>query len=288
MKSIIFTLLTLSILLSAPSAFARWNDCDGSMIATSNPSDIIEEHNNRVTVYIPIKIQVSDSLLDCADEIWVEDVYYYSMVFSGPTQDKYAKLYDSQFKKIKVRNGIWRSDLKDRSTQMWVRLRHYSLFPAGAYTGHVIVSVVKNNEIIDEQYLDLTYYSEPQVAISLSNSSKGKVSGSNGNYYIDLGELKSNMRFNWGIKVLSNSSYDIVVDSEYNGLRHETNTQALIDYSIKFDNTQISSSERLYRSYNFYPGVKNKWYGFEFKLGNVELMPAGTYQDNLSLTVYPR
>ncbi|MBQ4864113.1 hypothetical protein J8L98_20700 [Pseudoalteromonas sp. MMG013] len=288
MKFIIFTMLTLNFLLSAQSAFARGNDCDGNMFATSNPSDIIEEYNNRVTVYIPIKIQVSDSLLNCADEIWVEDVYYYSMVFSGPTQDKYAKLYNSQFKKIKVRNGIWRSNLKDRATQMWVRLRHYSLFPAGAYTGHVVVSVVKNNEIIDQQYLDLSYYSEPQVAISLSNSSKGKVSGNNGNYHIDLGELKSNMRFNWGIKILSNSSYDIVVDSEYNGLRHETNKQALIDYSIKFDNSQVSSSERLYRSYNFYPGVKNKWYGFEFKLGNVDLMPAGTYQDNLSLTVYPR
>ncbi|MBQ4837959.1 MULTISPECIES: hypothetical protein [Pseudoalteromonas] len=288
MKFKILVLLILSYLLFTSPAQANWRNCYGNLLATSNPSDIITEHKNRVSVFLPLKVQVSDRLLDCADEIWVEDVYYYSMVFEGPTQDKYAKLFDAQFKKIKVRNGIWKSKLTDRSTQMWVRLRHYSLFPAGEYYGAIKVSVVRNNQVVEEQYLDMTYYSEPQVSISLDNNSKGKVSGGHGQYQINLGELKSNMRFYWGIKILSNSSYDIVLDSEFNGLRHETNTRALIDYTIAFDNVKISSSEQLNRSYNFYSGVKNKWYGFEFVLGNVELMPAGYYRDNLSLTVYPR
>ncbi|CAH9049389.1 hypothetical protein PSECIP111951_01397 [Pseudoalteromonas holothuriae] len=288
MKLKVFILLFLSYWLSTSDALANRNACNGNFLATFNPSEIIEEQSKRVSVYLPLKVQVSENLLNCADEIWVEDVDYYSFVFDGPTDYKYAKLQDAQFKRIRIRNGIGKTPLNSRSTQMWLRLRHYSLFPAGDYIGSIKVSIVRNNKVIDEQFLDMTYYSEPRISISLDNSSKGKVSGSSGHYQIDLGELKSNMRFNWGIKILSNSSYDIVVDSEYNGLRHETDTQALIDYSIRFDNVKISSSERLMRSYNFFSGVKNKWYGFEFMLGNVEMMPAGNYQDNLSLTVYPR
>ncbi len=287
MKFALFLLLALSYLIS-PVALAKRNKCDGNFLATSNSAEIKEEYGNQVTVYLPLKIQVSDSLLDCADEIWVEDTYYYSFVFSGPTEDKYARLLDSQYKRINVKNGIAKATLTSRSTQMWMRLRHYSLFPAGYYYGAVKVSIVRRNKVIAEQYLEMTYYAEPQIAISLDNSSKGKVSGDDGHYLIDLGELKTNMRFYWGIKILSNSSYDIVLDSEYNGLRHETNKRALIDYAISFDNVKISSSGRLTRSYNFYPGVRDSWFGFEFQLGNTELMPAGYYRDNLSLTVYPR
>ncbi|CAM4091960.1 hypothetical protein [Pseudoalteromonas byunsanensis] len=288
MKLKIFVLFFVSFLLSSNQALAKHGRCYGNLLATSDPSEIIEEHSDRVSVFLPLKIQVSDILLDCADEIWVEDTYYYSLVFTGPTEYKYPRLLDSQFNTMWAQNGIWRIPLSGRTTQMWVRLRHYSLFPAGNYTGSVKVSVVRKNRVIQEQYLNMSYYSEPQVAVSLDNASRGKVSGSNGHYQINLGELESNMRFYWGIKILSNSSYDIVLDSEYNGLRHETDTQALIDYSISFDNVKISSSERLIRSYNFFPGVRNKWFGFEFILGNTELMPAGYYRDNLSLTVYPK
>ncbi|MEJ6476611.1 hypothetical protein [Pseudoalteromonas piscicida] len=287
MKWTLCLLLALSCLFSS-MAQAKRNKCNGYLLATSNSAEIIEEYSNNVTVFLPLKVQVSDSLLGCADEIWVEDLYYYSFVFSGPTEDKYARLLDSQFKRIKVKNGIAREPLTNRTTQMWMRLRHYSLFPAGSYYGGVKVSVVRRNKVIAEQYVDMTYYAQPQIAISLDNASKGKVSGEDGHYLIDLGELKSRMRFYWGIKILSNSSYDIVLDSEYNGLRHESNTNAVIDYTISFDNVKISSSERLSRSYYFYPGVRDKWFGFEFQLGNTEMMPAGYYRDNLSLTVYPR
>ncbi|WP_462173275.1 hypothetical protein [Pseudoalteromonas xiamenensis] len=279
-------LLVLGYLLLINNAVAK--PCKGNILVSSSSSEVIEEYNNRATVYLPLKIQVPDSLVSCADEIWVEDVYYYSLVFSGPTQDKYGKLLDEQFNTLSPRNGIWSMPLNSRTTQLWIRLRHYSLFPAGNYTGSVKVTLLRKSKVIDEQYLDVTYYSEPQIAISLDNSSQGKVSGSNGLYQIDLGDLKSNMRFYWGIKILSNSSYDVVLDSEFNGLRHESDTQSLIDYTIGFDNVKISSSERLMRSYNFYPGVRNTWYGFEFILGNTEMKPAGIYRDNLSLTVYPR
>ncbi|MFT4926740.1 MAG: hypothetical protein ACI8WB_002838, partial [Phenylobacterium sp.] len=122
---------------------------------------------------------------------------------------------------------------------------------------------------------------------TLDNNSQSKVSGINGDYQIDLGELVNNAQFDWGIKVLSNSAYDIVLDSEYNGLRHESKTDALIDYTISFDNVKIPSSEQLSRSYDFAASVNNTWFGFSFVLGNVEFMPAGNYQDNLSLTIYP-
>ncbi|MCF6435446.1 MULTISPECIES: hypothetical protein [Pseudoalteromonas] len=288
MKLKVYMLLIAALLCASNQALAKHGRCYGTLWATSDPSEIIEEHSDRVSVYLPLKVQVSDTLLNCADEIWIEDVYYYSLVFTGPTEYKYARLLDSQFNTMWPQSGIWRIPLTSRSSQLWARLQHYSLFPAGSYTGSVKVSIVRRNRVIEEQYLDMAYYSQPQVAVSLDNASKGKVSGSNGHYQINLGELKSDMRFYWGINILSNSSYDIVLDSEYNGLRHETDTQALIDYSITFDNVKISSSERLIRSYNFFPGVRNKWFGFEFILGNTELMPAGYYRDNLSLTVYPK
>ncbi|BBN82563.1 hypothetical protein PA25_25480 [Pseudoalteromonas sp. A25] len=286
MKLKVVLLLVLSYWIVAPEAQAK--RCKGNLVVTSSASEVIEEHGNQVSVYLPLKIQVSDALLGCADEIRIEDVYYYSLVFAGPTEYKYANLLDAQFNNMWSRNGIWRTPLSNHTTQMWIRLKHYSLFPAGAYYGSVKVSIVRRNRVIKEQYLDITYDSQPQVAITLDSASQGKVSGSSGNYQIDLGELRSNMRFYWGIKVLSNSSYDIVLDSEYNGLRHETDSSSLIDYTLGFDNVKISSSERLIRSYNFYPGVRNKWFGFEFILGNTEMMPAGIYRDHLSLTVYPR
>ncbi|WP_440056766.1 hypothetical protein ACSLBF_17965 (plasmid) [Pseudoalteromonas sp. T1lg65] len=288
MKSKCILLLMLCLLVFSQKGLAKRGQCSGNMLAVSNSSETIVEHSNQVSVYLPLKIQVSDELLACADEIWVEDVYYYSLVFSGPTGYKYAKLLNSQFQNIEPRSGIWKEPLSNRTTQLWLRLRHYSLFPTGSYIGSIKVSVVRRNKVIQEQYLHVIYQSEPQISVSLDNASQGKVSGSSGQYYINLGELKTDMRFYWGIKILSNSSYDIVVDSEFNGLRHETDSSALIDYTIGFDNVKISSAERLYRSYYFYPGVRNKWFGFEFILGNTELMPAGNYRDNLSLTIYPR
>ena len=171
---------------------------------------------------------------------------------------------------------------------LWVKLTHFNLFPAGEYTSAIKVSVVDYwDDPIDEQFLLLDYYSEPKISIELDNNSKGKVYGSDGDYYIDLGELTSNKRFNWGVNVLSNSAYEIVVDSEFDGLRHETNRRALIDYTLGFDNVNISSSEQLRRSYDFSDSVKNTWFGFSFTLGDVELMPAGYYEDNISLTIYP-
>ncbi|MFC3030994.1 hypothetical protein ACFOEE_00415 [Pseudoalteromonas fenneropenaei] len=286
MTNNLYLLILCSCVIFASNVLAK--PCSGNLLVTSNPSEIKVENSNRVSVYLPLKIQLPDNLVDCADEVWVEDVNYYSLVFFGPTEDKYAKLLDAQFNTLSAQNGIFSMPIQNRTTQLWVRLRHYSLFPTGNYTGSLKVSVIRKKKIIEEQYLDLTYYSEPQIAISLDNSSQSRVSGSNGLYHIDLGELKSNMRFYWGINILSNSSYDIVLDSEYNGLRHEIDTKTLLDYTIGFDNAKISSSDRLMRSYNFNPGVRSKWYGFEFILGNTELMPAGNYQDNLSLTVYPR
>ena len=78
-----------------------------------------------------------------------------------------------------------------------------------------------------------------------------------------------------------------MVDSEYGGLRHESNSAATIGYSLTFDNVKISSQQQLVLRYDFLSGVKNTWFGFAVALGNVEMMPAGHYQDNISLTVYP-
>jgi hypothetical protein len=280
-----FALLLFCAVFSPQQAMAK--KCKGTFLAESLSADVIEEYRNRVKVYLPLRVQLSNELFDCADEIWVEAVNSNKMTFWGPGRNKNGKLQDSQFKQISVKKGLWKTGLDGRETQLWIKLTHYSLFPAGTYTGRVKVSVISKNKVVEEQFLDIEYYSEPKISISLDNSSQSKISGNGGDYQIDLGELVSNARFDWGIKVLSNSAYDIVLDSEYNGLRHDVNASALIDYTISFDNVKISSSEQLTRTYDFFSSVNNTWFGFSFELGNVDLMPAGNYQDNLSLTIYP-
>lgn len=259
----------------------------GTLLATSDPADVQEKYTNKVKVYVPIKVQVSNNLLNCADEIHIDAIYANKIKFWGPGLNKKGVLVDNQLKQISSKRGLWKVDLNERVTQLWVRVNHYSLFPAGDYESRVLVSLVADGEVIHEQYLDLLYYSEPKISIELDSSSQGKVSGSNGDYQIDLGELKSHSRFDWGINVLSNSAYDIVLDSEFNGLRHETNSSAIIDYTVEFDNVKIPSSEVLWLRYGFSNSVNNTWFGFGVELGNLDLMPAGSYQDNLSLTIYP-
>lgn len=282
----VIMLLTALLLLCCP-AQAKKNKCKGSLAVDSIAADTIEEYSNRVKVFIPVKIKVSNSLLKCADEIWIETIDSNNIRFVGPANNKTGKLLDHRFKRIKTTTGIFKTALIDSQTQLWIKLTHYSFFPAGHYNGKIKVSVVSDNTVVDEQLIDMTYYSAPKISISLDNNSRAKVSGNNGNYQIDLGELVNNARFDWGIKVLSNSAYDIVLDSEYNGLRHETNTSALIGYTVGFDGVKIPSSEQLTKRYDFAASVKNTWFGFSFVLGNVDLMPAGNYQDNLSLTIYP-
>lgn len=283
---------TLAVCIMALPAMADrpWDadDCrGGSMLATSDPAEVQEQYGQKVNAFVPVKVQVSNNLLDCADEIWIDAIWSNKIMFWGPGLDKKGLLVDSQYKQIKQKRGVWQIPLTERQTQLWVKLNHYSLFPSGFYFGKLRVSLVSDGDVIAEQFLDLTYYSEPKISIELDRTSKGKVKGTNGDYHIDLGELKSNARFDWGIKVLSNSAYDIVLDSEFDGLRHETNRQTKIDYTIEFDNVKIPSSEVLWMRYGFSNGVKNTWFGFSFQLGNVDLMPAGNYQDNLSLTIYP-
>lgn len=284
----IIAAMFLTLPVSAQWDWGNWSNCrGGSMLVTSDPADVQEVYGNKVNAYVPIEVQVSNNLLNCADEIWVDAIWSNKIKFWGPGLNKKGKLVDNNYKQISSKRGVWKVPLTERQTQMWVKLTHYSLFPAGYYYGRVLVSLVSDGEVIEEQYLDLTYYSEPKISIELDNSSKGKVKGGNGDYQIDLGELKSHTRFDWGIKVLSNSAYDIVLDSEFNGLRHDINRNSVIDYTIEFDNVKIPSSETLWLNYGFSNGVKNTWFGFSFELGNVDFMPAGNYQDNLSLTIYP-
>lgn len=281
-------LFVLGVLVFSQTAQADKKSCKGSFVVVSDTAEVIEKFAKKVKVYVPVKVQLSNALYDCADEIWIESLNGNKIFFSGPTGEKVGKLQDERFKNIKIRKGVWKTPLKDRTSHLWVKMTHLSLFPAGAYNAKVKVSIVSKNNIIDEQFVSLQYFAQPTISIALDSTSQHKVSGSNGDYQIDLGELVDHARFNWGIYVFSNTAYDIVLDSEYNGLRHETNKQALIDYTISFDNVKIPSSQQLVRRYDFAAGVNNSWYGFSFELGKVELMPAGNYQDNLSFTVYPR
>jgi hypothetical protein len=283
-KIALITLLPVAVMFAQP--VQAMGKCKGNLLVTSDVADMYEQYKNNVKAFIPLKIQVPNNLYNCADEIWIEAVETNKIKFKGPIK-KTAKLKNAQFKKIKAKNGIFKIDLDDRITQMWLQLNHYSLFPSGVYESKLKISIVSGGDVIEEEFLTVEYYSSPKISLSLDSTSQSKVSGNNGEYQIDLGELTTNARFDWGIQILSNSAYDIVLDSEFNGLRHETNLDAIIDYSISFDNVKIPSTDQLSRSYDFAASVKNTWFGFSFILGNAELMPAGSYQDNLSLTIYP-
>jgi len=287
-KSVIILVLTSLFFSHYTIAKPKKEDCAGSLIVVSDPADVIEEYGNNVKVYVPLKIQLSNTLFNCADEIWIESLSGNKIKLSGPGGNKTGKLKDEEFKRIKVKKGISKISIDNRINQLWVKITHFTLFPAGSYTGNIKVSVVSKNDIIAEQFVTLQYYSQPIIYMELDSSSQQKVTGSNGDYQIDLGELVNYARFDWGINVLSNTAYDIILDSEYNGLRHDTNHQALIDYNITFDNIQMPSTGQLTQRYNFSTSVENTWFGFTFELGKVELMPAGNYQDNLSFTIYPR
>ena len=279
-------LLAFVLLMFNTKVLANWG-CWGSAVIDSNPADIIETYAKQAKVWLPIEIKVSNRLYWCVDTIEIEAVDSNNLWFSGPADDIKGKLLDDNFKRIKLRRGVWSIPLWDRTTQLWARINHFSLFPAGQYHSRIRISLISDDEVVDEQFLDLTYYSEPKISIELDKESKRKVSGANGSYQIDLGELKSHSRFDWGINILSNSAYDIVVDSEFNGLRHQQNRKAVIEYSLSFDNVNILSSDQLTRRYDFAASVKNTWFGLSFTLPDVEMMPAGYYQDNLSVTVYP-
>ena len=269
------------------SSFTVSAHCNGALLLFSDEHEVIEQYSHKVRVYLPLRVKVSNSLLKCADQILIESVDDWQLTFYGPHIRKNGKLLDSQFNRISYRNGYYLADLDERETQFWVRLQHYSFFPAGNYLSRLRVSILAEGYVVREQVIDMSYYSEPKIALELDSNSQGKVTGSGGDYQIDLGELSSNRRFSWGLKVLSNSAYDIVLDSEFNGLRHQSNPNILIDYVISFDNVKMSSSDQLVRRYDFLSGVKNTWFGFAIELSDVELMPAGYYEDNLSLTIYP-
>jgi hypothetical protein len=103
-----------------------------------------------------------------------------------------------QFKKSKAKKGIFKVDLDERITQMWLQLNHYSLFPSGDYESKIKVSIVNDGEVVEEEFITLEYYSSSKISLSLDSNSQSKVSGSNGEYQIDLGELTTSARFDWG------------------------------------------------------------------------------------------
>ncbi|MFT4928786.1 MAG: hypothetical protein ACI8WB_004906, partial [Phenylobacterium sp.] len=110
------TIGLLCALLLSTNVMAK--KCEGTLLVESNPAELIEEYANRVRVYLPLKVLLSEELANCADEIEIEAIDGNKIVFAGPNINKNGKLMDNQFNKISVKKGLSVVDVEGRTTQM--------------------------------------------------------------------------------------------------------------------------------------------------------------------------
>ena len=83
-------LMGLILLLFAGQAYGSY--CNGTIQVDYNPAEVIEQYAKRMKVYLPIEITVSNRVLNCGYEIWIEGVDTNTISFQGAGKTINGKL----------------------------------------------------------------------------------------------------------------------------------------------------------------------------------------------------
>lgn len=174
---------------------------------------------------------------------------------------------------------------------------HYYIFvpfdqdvPAGNYSVSINISVYEGSigqyTLHDTKQVTYTVTVPANISISIQSSP-----GIGETADIDFGTLQIGESRSFSIDIISNTPYDISIESENNGALTQDTTRApnTIPYALQYNGRSIDLSRRTYLSYpERKQSTEISTHEFNATIGEFDFVLWGKYQDNLVLTVAAR
>lgn len=291
------SLLIASLLtLASPTAQARqdgfyYDFCPTEFTVSANPITWRANRNNLQT--IPITVRFSERTDSCVTHILFYTDNDPNLVLRSGTESIATDLVDrsrSHFAQYSI-NGRQAYVVPVNNTKrlkVWAQLQSTEAVIAGEYSGAISVVATYYGYHISPEVLGTIELDVPSVLdVSVPTSGNSTIFGSGSYYYVELGNLHEGKSANWNIDIYSNVHYQVSVQSENLGLKHQ-NSSDRIHYDVIMDGARFSSSSGYARAYTNYNPLSTNTVSFEVEVGSTDLKPAGRYTDNLIVTVSAR
>lgn len=265
--------------------------CPTEFTVSSNTRTWRANRNNRQV--IPINVRFSERTDDCVTHILFYTDNDTSLILRSGSDTVNTNLVDrnrSDFAQYSIGGRIaWVVPVYNvRNLKVWAELNTTDALIAGNYSGVISVVATYYGYHISEEVLGTVNLEVPSVLdISVSSQGGSPISGGNGHYFLELGNLYEGQNAGWSINLYSNIHYQVAVHSENNGLKHESGS-ATIPYTVTMDGTSFAASSGLTRGYTNYNPLITSSIPFQIAVGNVDFKPAGRYVDDLIVTVSAR
>lgn len=249
--------------------------------------------NRRNRQVIPIDVDFTERTNFCVNYILFYTDNETNLVLRSGTDTVDSSLVDrnrSDFAQYSIGGRIaWVVPVYNiRSLRVWAELNTTDALIAGNYTGVISVVATYFGFHISPEVLGTVNLEVPSVLdLSVTSQAGSSISGGNGYYYVELGNLHEGKSSAWNINVYSNVHYQVSVLSENNGLKHQSRN-VTIPYSVTMSGSTFSASTGYSQGFTNYNPLTTSSIPFEVTVGNVDFKPAGRYTDNLVVTVSAR
>ncbi len=285
----------LSAIAPAQAQSWDWNwwdwDCEADFTTTVRPLTWQANRNNLQRIRIDIRFtQRTD---ECVTEVllFTDNYYYLSLNADGGSinteiTDRRRDVYplyivDGRIAWVVPINRI-------RNLRVFAQLVTNEPIIAGSYRGLLNIAASSYGYIVsDEKVANVDMEVPTQLSVSVQTSGNPALSGGQGFYYVEMGNMYQGKRVDWDLSIYTNTHYDVSVSSEYGGLRHR-GTNALIDYDIIMDGQRFSAANGYTKRYINYSPLTTSAIPFAVEVGSTDFKPAGEYVDYMVVTVSAR
>lgn len=283
MSKQLFILIVFSII--SGSAFA--NNCDFSFTAFSaaESSYIVEEN----TVYIPVDVVRNDTRKKCRSTFYLSLHNQNQLVFHSNGNQLNAEVTNHK-KRVKNPTMVdgelsWLNSKRKTLRTQYTKLVVAPYTPPGTYTTTVKVKALMEGVEVHSELVPLTLVVPPMITANISNFDSSIVMGDAGSYQVNFGQLQSGQQTNWTLNVVSNTHFDLTLNSENGGLKHLSSSDKVL-YTIQADSHLFESQQGSFNTrINHINTATAKAISMSLTINNVSLQKAGQYQDVFSVTV---
>ncbi|MGR5142952.1 hypothetical protein ACQKPX_14840 [Photobacterium sp. DNB23_23_1] len=265
------------------------DDCTGNWTVRFIDEDSSIRPNFGESTWIKAYIEVGSSLRQCADTIIISTKSESQFWLKGPQGkvalqffDKHVTplaLVDSQSVSLKLE--------KAKLTNFWLKIPQGAFLSAGKYSASVDVGLISNTQYrpVSIKTKVINYYVKPFASLSLDSSSYSWMKNSGSYHQVMLGRLKTGLKRQFDIHVLSNANVVMEVEPK-NGVLKHVDSQGAIPYNLLVNNQRVKASKQ---PVSFELGRMSartpSSIPFGIEVGSIRNAIAGNYREVLKISV---
>ena len=248
MRTLIFI---AAFLLSASSSA---DSCTGNIRIFVSENAETHFNENQTSVLLPARLQLSPEIAQCAKQVYFKPLVGNDYKLEGQSGKVALSFRDASriplIKKPFQGQLLYATDVNSRTViPLNLLLGSNGLITPGVFSNAFDVLVeTKENQILS--FTDsIQYYSPSLLAVDIT-SNDPKVSGTRRHYSVEMGELRTNASAKWAVNILANGRYSVKIHAENGKLKHVSDEQSDINYTLQIDQKVYSPEREILISYN--------------------------------------